>query len=108
MQNDNIHKLELFYIESDQFHTFFCQLKNLESITIVNSLADNAFKHWITLNDKIVSPIIVPTSYIFNLSTDSWYNDTEFKGLRIDLGALTWLKGGIGQLKALQQLDTFI
>lgn len=56
---------------------------------IVNTLADNAFKHQIILSDKTILPIIIPALYVFKLSTDSQYNDTEFKGLFIDLGVST-------------------
>lgn len=45
MQNDNTSESELFYIESGQFHISFGQLKDSESITIVNTLADNTFKY---------------------------------------------------------------
>ena len=58
-------------------------------MTVINMLADNAFKHRITLSDKTVLPITVPTPYLFNLSTDLWYNDIEFKGLFIDSEAST-------------------
>ena len=47
-QNDNIPEPESFYIESEQFHTFFGQLEGSEPITVVNTLADNAFKHQIS------------------------------------------------------------
>ena len=71
-------------------------------------LADNAFKHRITLSDKTVLPTTVPAPYVFNLPTDSHYNDIEFKGLLIYLGASTRSTGGISQLKTLQQLDISI
>lgn len=64
-------------------------------------------KHKITLSDETVSPI-TPTPYVFNSSIDSWYNDTEFKGLLIDSGTLTWSTDEINQLKALQQLNTYV
>ena len=104
-QNDNTLEPESFYIESEQFHTSFGQLKGSESITVVNTLADNAFKHQITFSDEIVLPATVLAPYVFNLSTDSRYNDIEFKELLIDSGASTRSTGDIGQLKALQQLD---
>lgn len=53
-------------------------------------------------------PVIVPASYVFNLSIDLWYNDIEFKRLFIDLGASTQSTKGIGQLKKLQQLNISI
>lgn len=105
--NDCMPGFESFYTESEQFHTSIGQLHSSESLTVVNTLADNAFKHQITLSDKTVSPITL-TPYVFNSSTDSQYNDTEFKGLVINSSASTRSTGGIGQLKALQQLDTSV
>ena len=47
MQNDNILESESVYIKSEQFHTFFGQLKGWESIIVVNTLANNDFKYQI-------------------------------------------------------------
>lgn len=58
-------------------------------MTVVNTLADNAFKHQITLSNKTILSIIVFTPYIFNLSIDLKYNNIKFKKLFIDLRALT-------------------
>ena len=107
-QNNNIPKPESFYIKSEQFHISFGQLEDLEPIIIVNTLADNTFKYQITLSDKTVLPITVPAPYVFNSLTNSQYNNTQFKGLFINSSASTQLIGGIGQLKALQQLDTSV
>lgn len=62
MQNDNGFKPKLFYIESEQFHNFFGQLKGSESIKVINMLVNNAFKHQITISDKTVLAITVPVS----------------------------------------------
>lgn len=70
-------------------------LKGFEFIIAVNTLADNAFKHQITLSDKIVPSITVPVPYVFNSSTDSQYNNTEFKGLLINLNVSTQLINSI-------------
>lgn len=61
---------ESLYTELEQFHTFLGQLKGSESITVVNILVSNVFKYQITLNNKKVLPITIPTPYVFNLSTD--------------------------------------
>lgn len=53
------------------------------------------------MSNKIVSSNNVVTSYIFNILTDSKYNNTKFQGLLIDSGVSTQLKKKIGQLKAL-------
>ena len=63
-------------------------MQSFESVTAVNALANNAFKHQITLSNKTVSPITLAL-YVFNSSTDSRYNDTKFKRLLVDLGAST-------------------
>lgn len=89
MQNNNRSELELFYIESKQFYSFFSQLKSSESIIVVNTQTNNIFKHLIILNNKTVSFITVFTSYVFNLLTDLQYNNIEFKGLFINSNILT-------------------
>ena len=94
-------------MESKQFYTSIGQLNNSKSKTVVNTLADNAFKHRIILRDESVLPTTL-TPYVFNSSTDSRYNDTKFKGLLIDSGTSTQSISDIGQLKALQQLDISI
>lgn len=88
----------------EQFYTFFGQLENSEFITVINTLANNAFKYQIILSDETIS-FITPTLYIINWSTHLQYNNTKFKGLLIDLNISTWSKGGIGQRKRLEQLD---
>lgn len=74
-------------------------------MTVINTLADHAFKHRIILSDKTVLYIIVFTLYLFNCWINSWYNYFEFKEWLIDSEALTRSTEDIGQLKALQQLD---
>lgn len=106
MQDNNIPECNLFYIWSKQFHSFFGQPKNSKSITVINILADNIFKYQIMVKDKAISPIIVSAPYVVNLSTDSQYHDTEFKGLLIDLNVPICSIGNIDELKALQQHDT--
>lgn len=72
---------------------------------VINTLADNAFKYQIILNDETVLPTTFLTSYVFKLSTNSQYNNCKFKGLLINLGVSTQSIDGIGQLKVLQQLN---
>ena len=45
---------ESFHTKSEQFHISIGQLYYSESQTIVNTPADNTFKHQITLNNKTV------------------------------------------------------
>ena len=96
MQNDNIPKLELFYIESKQFHTFFGLLKGLKSIIVVNTLTNKVLKYQITLSDKTVLLITILALYIFNLLIHLQYNNIMVKGLLFDLRALTQSKAGNG------------
>lgn len=60
------------------------------------------------MSAKIISLITVPVFNVFNLSTDSQYNDTECKRLLINSGTSTRLSRGSDQLKPLQQLDNSI
>lgn len=96
-----------FHPEFEQFQTSISQLHNSESKSVVYILADNIFKHRITLSDDTISSI-TSTPYILNLSTNSPYNNTKFQGLIINSSTSTWSTGGINQLKALQQLDISI
>jgi hypothetical protein len=96
---------ELASPPDEPVETFFTSLetmRNAESETTVNILADNAFKHRITCSDNIIVPID-PQSYVYTC-IDSRYNESEFKGLLIDSDVVTRFIGGIGQFKALQQL----
>ena len=38
-------KSESFYIDPEQFYTLISQLHNSKSLIIINTLANNAFKH---------------------------------------------------------------
>lgn len=75
-------------------------MQGSESIIAINTLANNAFKYQIILSNKTVSPITCAL-YVFNLSIDLQYNDTEFKELLMDSNASTRSISGIGQLKTL-------
>ena len=88
-------EFKFFYTKLEQFHTTFGRQERFKSKTVVHTLADNAFKHQITLRNKTVPPINVSDPYVFNSSIDSKYNDTEFQGLLIDLDALTELTSGL-------------
>lgn len=101
-------KSDSFHIKSEQFYILVDKLKSSLSIAVMNTLADNTFKYIITLSNEIVLLITVTAADVLNSSTDSQYNNTEFKGLLHDSGASTWLTGGIDLLKALHQLDISI
>lgn len=45
IHNDYTSESKSFYTKSEQFHIFFDQLEGSGSITVVNTLADNTFKH---------------------------------------------------------------
>ena len=69
IENDYTPKSESFYIESEQFHTLIGQLQSSESSIVINTLADNLFKYQIIMSDE-TAPLVTPTPYVFNLSTD--------------------------------------
>ena len=94
-------------IPSESFFTSFGELQNAEPTTTVQLLADKALEHRITFKDNTVAPV-PPKPYCYNMFTESRYDESEFKGLLIDSGAAIRSTGGIGQLKALQQIDRSI
>lgn len=83
-------ELKSIYTKSEQFHIYYDQLKDFEFITVIKTLANNVLKHQITLSiNKTILSITVLALYVFNLSTNLQYNDTEFKKLLIDSGIST-------------------
>lgn len=99
---------ESLYNMSGQFYTSISRLQSFDSITVVNTLADNVLKDQIILKNEIVLPITVFASYVFNLSINSQYNDTKFKEFFIDSDASIQSSWGISPLKALQHFDTSV
>ena len=89
-------------VATEMFHTSIGTLHAVESINAINMLTNKAFEHHITWSDNTIAPVSVPYSFI--TSTDTRYDESEFKGLLIDSGAATRSTGGIGQLKALQKI----
>lgn len=69
IHNDYMPELQSFYIKSEQFHTLFDELKNNESIAVINTLANSSLKHWITPSNKSILLITVSPSQVFNFST---------------------------------------
>ena len=55
-----------------------------------------------------IAPPLTPAPYVFNSSTHSRDNDTQFTGLLINLGVSSRSTGGIGLLKAFEQLDNSV
>lgn len=108
IHNDFMLESKSFYTKLEQFHTALVRLEGSKSKIVINTLADNTFKYQIILSDETLPLINVPAFYVFNLLTDSQYNNTQFKKLLIELGASSQLTSGIDQLKALQQLDTSV
>jgi hypothetical protein len=86
--------------ESESFLTSLDESNDTKSV--INLLADKAFKHQFTSEDSIIVPTI--ESFIYTSSTESRYDDREFKGILIDSNAATRSTGGVGQFKALQRL----
>lgn len=62
---------ELCYTKLEQFYISFGSIKDFKSKTVINTLANNAFKYQSTLNKKTVLAKTIPTLYIFNLLTNS-------------------------------------
>ena len=90
---------------SKTFLTSFGEMITAESTSTTNILADKALKHRITsIDDTVSATLAEPRPYSFSTFPTSRYNETEFKGLLIDSGAAVKSTGGIGQLKALQQV----
>lgn len=93
---------------AESFVTFFGEMQNTESMTTTSLLANKSFQYQITFKDDTVTPSANLEPYTYNTATDFRYNDSEFKGLLIDSGAAIRSTGGVGQFRALQQLEKSI
>ena len=92
---------------NQQFFTSVGALETRQLSAITEALADHAFKHRVIIEDETVSSP-EPEPYAFNAVIEFKYDATEFKSLFIDSGAAIKSTGGIGQLKALQQINDSI
>jgi hypothetical protein len=84
----------------ETFFTSFEIMRNAELETIVNILADNAFKHRIICSNNIIVSIDFQ-SYVYTC-IDSRYNESKFKKLLIDFDVVTRFIDEIDQFKILQ------
>lgn len=80
------------------FLTHLGLFRNIKLTNIINIPADNAFKYQITSADITVFFVINLMPYSFITLIDIWYNNSEFKGLLIDLSAATRSTDALGQL----------
>jgi hypothetical protein len=97
---------KLIEFEPDElFLTSLDELRNTESIT--SSLANKAFEHRLTSKDITNAPINEPFDFTFTLTstTESRYDDREFKGILVNCGAARRSTAGIEQFTALQRLN---
>ncbi len=90
--------------ESDElFLTSIDQIDDVEFIT--NTLSNKAFAHRLTAKDDTIEVFIKLISYSYITSSESRYDDREFKGLLIDSDAARKSIEKMGQFKALQRID---
>ena len=91
---------------NEQFIISLNVLDASESSTATEILANDAFKHRSISSDETFP--IASVSYVFNVSIDSRYDSSEFKGLLIDSEIATRSIENMGQLKTLQKFDNTI
>lgn len=75
------------------FLTQLSLLQKIKSANTINTLANNTFKYQIT-SVYIIIPLAYPISYSYTTSTNIRYNNFKFKGLLINLDAVTWFTSG--------------
>lgn len=82
---------------AESFFTVFGEIHSAESMATIGLLANKVFKHQITSENKTIALASAkPEPYSFNTSSNTQYNDLEFKSLLIDSGAAICSTGGIG------------
>ena len=89
----------------NMFFTSFGNFQNIESLIIINLFVDKTFKHRIICKNEATVASVVFTTYSFNATTSSRYDESEFKDLLIDSDAAMRFTNGINQLKALQNIN---
>jgi hypothetical protein len=100
---------KLIEFESNElFLTSFDSINNAESILTTSLLADKAFEHRLTLKDTINAPINKPFDFTFTSTTESRYDDREFKNILVDCDAARRSTAEIDQFTALQRLNDSI
>jgi hypothetical protein len=90
---------ELFLISVDE-------LQNIEFVT--SSLANRTFKHRLISKNCIIIITFINESFNFTSTTDSRYDDQEFKSILMNCGAAERSIEGIEQFKALQRISDVI
>ncbi len=87
---------ELFLISVDE-------LQNIEFVT--SSLTNRAFKHRLISKNCIIIIVLINKSFNFISTTDSRYDDREFKGILVNCDAADRSTESIEQFKALERIS---
>ncbi len=102
--NSNLISAFLNDFEPDElFLTSIDQIDDVEFIT--STLSDKTFAHRLIAKDDTIEILIESISYSYITSSESRYDDSEFKGLLIDPDAARKSIGAMGQFKALQRIN---
>jgi hypothetical protein len=100
----NITSALLTEFESTElFLTSVGELQHTESVT--SSLADRAFKHRLISKDCITIITLINEPFNFTSTTDSRYDDREFKNILVNCDAAERSTEGIEQFKALERIS---
>ncbi len=88
---------------SELFLTSFDELQNIEFV--INFLTNRTFKHRLISKNCIIIIIFINESFNFISTTDSWYDDREFKSILMNCDATERSIESIEQFKALERIS---
>ncbi len=96
----------LIELESNElFLTSFDELQKIEFDNITSLLVNQAFEHHFIAKNCIIITILINKSFNFISTTDSRYDDREFKGILMNCDAAKRSIESIEQFKALERIS---
>jgi hypothetical protein len=102
--NTNFISASLNDFESDEL--FLISIDQIDDVEfIINTLSNKTFAHRLIAKDDIVEILIKFISYSYITSSESRYDDREFKSLLIDSDAVRKSIENIKQFKTLQRIN---
>jgi hypothetical protein len=104
-----INTIKLTEFETDElFLTTFDELKLRNTEFLTSSLADKAFQHRLISIDIINSLVNESFDFIYTSTTDSRYDDSEFKRILMNCDAADRSIENMSQFKALQRISDVV
>jgi hypothetical protein len=103
ISSTNINALLIEFESNELFLTSFDELQNIEFV--INSLANQTFKHRLISKNCIIIIIFINESFNFISTTDSRYDDRKFKNILMNCDAAKRSIENIEQFKVFERIN---